>query len=193
MPMVTPRTARRLGIGVAGVMACTVAVAGCAQLVQRTAAPAAPATSGPTAAARSAASGGGSGSSGFGEVPLAEGVSYWVSDAGIYFGVDREGEEVTTARAGMGNPRCFYGTVSDGVLQGRYRALTAGQGLDRQADPLRVTMADGRLVLTERATGTVHGDYLPVAADDAEGIAVVDQALQACDETRSAPATATPQ
>jgi hypothetical protein len=135
--------------------------------------------------------------SSFTEVPLEQGVTMWqdaVPDgASVYFVAERQGDDVTTARVGMGGPRCFFGSAQDGVLQGRYRVVTAGSGLDRQADPLRVKVAGSTLTLTERATGVVVGEYDRIDPADAAAVAAAQAALAACDAVRAAPATATPQ
>ncbi len=193
-----PRAPLRLGFGLAVLAVCLAPLSGCAEFLERTAAPADPGPSTSLAPEDSSVPtndtiGGATARSAFGEVPLPEGVSQWVSDVGIYFGITRSGDQVVTARAGMGNPRCFFGVIDEGVLKGRYRALTAGAGLDRQADPIRVTREGERLTFVERATGTVLGDYRPVPSSDAAGIVVVDEALAACEQMRVAPATATPQ
>jgi hypothetical protein len=130
--------------------------------------------------------------SAFGEVPLPQGSSLWISDTDIHFAVERTGDEVLTARAGMGNPKCFYGVVAEGVLLGRYRAVTAGEGLDRQAEPVRVAQSGVVVTFTERGTGTVLGEYYPIDPADSDSITVASKALEDCRAMRSAPATAGP-
>ncbi len=196
------RTVSFVGIAAAGLV-----VAGCAMIFDPTASPGAPKPeASPDASAAVAVPGAPSDSpastpdsapaansdSSFGEVPLPPGVSLWISDTDILFAVERTGDDVITARAGMGNPRCFFGTVTDGALQGRYRAITAGEGLDRQAEPIRVSQSAGVLTFTERGTGTILGQYSPIDPSAQDSIATASEALAACREMRSAPATATP-
>lgn len=130
------------------------------------------------------------------EVPLPQGVTMWLKPLpdgqAVYFVADREGDQVTTARVGMGGPRCFFGSAQDGVLQGRYRVITAGSGLDQQADPVRVTIENDTITLTERATGEVLGEYSAIDPADTDAVAAAQAALSACDTVRAAPATATP-
>lgn len=132
----------------------------------------------------------------FTQVPLEQGVTMWhkplPDGASVYFVAERNGDEVTTARVGMGGPRCFFGSAQDGVLQGRYRVITAGSGLDRQADPVRVKLVAGTLTLTERATGANLGEYVAIDPADAESVAAAQAALDSCAAVRAAPATATP-
>lgn len=126
-------------------------------------------------------------------VPLPQGVSLWQSTTtAIVFAAQRAGDDIITARHGMSAPRCFFGTATDGVLQGRYRVITAGAGLDQQADPVRVTYDNGQLTLTERATGAEVGTYVAIDPADTSTAAEATAALETCREVRSAAATATP-
>lgn len=129
-------------------------------------------------------------------VQLPAGQSFWQQSVPegkpIIFAVSRDGDQVVTARVGMGGPRCFFGVVSDGALVGRYRVITAGTGLDQQAPPMRVAVDGDQLSMVERATGRDVGTYQRVAAGD-PAEATGAQALATCADVRSAPATATPQ
>ena len=204
MPRTTTAAARRsrpsrpLAIG-AGVMMLIGVTTACAvvglepstplpEAVDAPAKPATPATPAPSAPATAA--------SDFTSVPLPQGVSMWqtaLPDGGaVYFVADRSGDDITTARVGMGGPRCFFGVAQDGVLQGRYRVITAGSGLDRQADPVRVRLVGTTLTLTERATGANIGEYQAVDPADVDAVAAGQAALATCGEVRAAPATATP-
>lgn len=129
-------------------------------------------------------------------VQLPAGQSYWQQSMPdvkpIVFAVTRDGDQVVTARVGMGGPKCFFGVVSDGALVGRYRAVTVGTGLDQQAPPMRVSVEGDKLTMVERATGRDLGTYQRVPAGDAAE-STGAQALATCAEVRNAPATATPQ
>lgn len=183
------RSGVSLGAGMAGFALCGLVLAGCAMLVDPSATPGGghpdPASSAPESPTTGP-------DSAFGEVPLPQGSSLWISDAGIYFAVERTGDEVLTARAGMGNPKCFYGVVSEGVLLGRYRAVTAGEGLDRRAEPVRVAQSGVVVRFTERGTGTVLGEYHPIDPADSDSTTVASKALEDCRAMRSAPTTAGP-
>jgi hypothetical protein len=127
------------------------------------------------------------------DVPLPQGVSLWQSTTNaVVFAVQRSGDDVITARHGMSAPRCFFGTATDGVLQGRYRVITAGAGMDQQADPVRVSYRNGELGLIERATGADLGSYVAIDPAETAVTAQATAALDKCRDVRSAPATATP-